>query len=105
MTRGQGNTPERVRRLFELLGLLRLKDATVPELRAAYPEYPVSSLYVRIRHLTALRWLHERGTRRHSKREKSAQVWGITRAGIIMLHAWENAEELLRWWPRDSEEP
>ena len=31
MTRGQGNTPERVRRLFELLGLLRLKDATVPK--------------------------------------------------------------------------
>ncbi len=98
MKRRQGNknTPERMHLLFGILAMFRLKDATVPELRDLFPEYPPASLYLRIYNLRALHWLNKRGKRRGSKRMKKSQVWGITRAGIIMLDAWENAEEYLR---------
>ncbi len=94
-----------IRAVFELLSVFRLKDATVPELLAINPECPPASLYRHVHLLYALHWLGERGHRRSSKnaQAKYAQVWGITRAGIIMLQAWENAEEYLRFW-RQSEE-
>ncbi len=90
---------ELIRAVFELLGLFQLKDATVPELLAINPDYPPASLYRHVHLLHALNWLNERGLRgRSSKHGRGSRIWGITHAGLIMLQAWENAEEYLRFW-------